>query len=987
MTQNSLFGKENFLPEDIQQATLVSSEIKDQKDLFNLKTLSPAKINEKQQTAAQPESLRLEDKSFSFHRRLRIQNTFRVERVRDQFKSLDAKQIAEQYSRQNVKVSSLSIPEYIKIVNESAQSKLEPIHFLPPLISTRLNQFSLKRDNFNIGNQNGNNQLNDRDFSNFGRKNNSSNFVNDDEIKYIHSNIVDFLDSSLQMSKQNWNQYKNSLFNKKNKSRSLQPSPQANKINQSRNIMLNSFTSKLAKKQILQLQLEHNKNQFEQAKQYNLSAIKERFNTEIKVAQNYKKKLESQPKIISYPSRGRILENMMHIQIVKQIHEMSGNDLSTTILQSNNDNKDQMLKNEPKLNMMKVQYKGFWLNNEQKGWKPPARETTSCTQYGDKCFLYGGLGMEVLNDLCLFNIQQNEWLPLPQRGEYPKEGRFGHSLDIYKKQLIMFGGEKKCTPSSKLKELVNEVRIMNLETFEWKILRNSGDMVESRRDHVSSIVGKNLIIHGGISQKSYCNDMFHLDLQHNRWQEASCLNLQKIFPEGIAHHKAIPVYFFERKSIQLYKSLEDKSADKLSRVNSSIFQQLLFLKQILQIKEEGVYFFGGVNQSGATNNRLAILKTDSKPMYFIIPETFGEPPKPRCKHSMVYQEQMEWIIIYGGINENSNYGYLNDMYLLKLDTLIWREITFYGQNSQAKHKYIFSIQLLFNKRIGRCGHLSLQHGSTVLIFGGLGDYGIYSLNTKIVELDQKNVLRYAQDEIKMAELKNKKRANQFLDKNLQGNIVKIKQDLSQTEQAMQLQIQILENHKESVAKLMKKLQFKSQNQFLPAPNAISDISHVTNLLIYQNTVQNEEKIKKKELINQQAEKFNESDDHLNETLKNTLDNFYKKESQLSPQNPLSNFRKKVKTLMNASKLNRQNSGNNFLLDSPLTNKSSYSLNSKQQDQSSPLNQASSGNQSPINSLYRNSANFSQKAQDAIKKTLSKNKIRRSQTILSKDFAS
>ncbi|KAL4459853.1 hypothetical protein ABPG74_003379 [Tetrahymena malaccensis] len=970
MTQNSLQSQENFLPEDIQQASLASSEIKDQKDLLNLKTLSSAKINEKLQTAVQSESSRLEDKSFSFHRRLRMQNTYRVERVRDQFKSLDVKQIAEQYTRQNVKVSSLSIPEYIEVVNESAQSKLEPIHFLPPLISSKLNQFSLKRDNFNAGNQNGNNQMNDRDFSNFGRKNNSSNFVNDDEIKYIHSSIVDFLDSSLQMSKQNWNQYKNSLFNKKNKSRSLQPSPQANKNNQSRNTMLNSFTSQLAKKQILQLQLEHNKNQYEQAKQYNLSAIKQRFNTEIKVAQHHKKKLESQPKIISYPSRGRILENMMHIQIVKQIHEMSGNDLSSTIIQSNNDNKDQLLKNEPKLNMMKVQYKGFWLNNEQKGWKPPARETTSCTQYGDKCYLYGGLGMEVLNDLCLFNIQQNEWQQLPQRGEYPKDGRFGHSLDIYKKQLIMFGGEKKCAPTSKLKELVNEVRIMNLETLEWKILRNSGDMVESRRDHVSSVVGKNLLIHGGISQKSYCNDMFHLDLQHNRWQEASCLNLQKIFPEGIAHHKAIPIYFFERKNIQLYKSLEDKSADKLSRVNQLLVIIDSIFKDYFQIKEEGVYFFGGVNQSGATNNRLAILKTDSKPMYFIIPETFGEPPKPRCKHSMVYLEQMEWIIIYGGINENSNYGYLNDMYMLKLDTLIWREITFYGQNS-----------------IGRCGHLSLQYGSTVLIFGGLGDNGIHSLSAKIVELDQKNVLKYAQDEIKMAEIKNKKRANQFLDKNLQGNIVKIKQDLSQTEQAMQLQIQILENHKESVAKLMKKLQFKSQNQFLPAPNAISDIGHVTNLLIYQNTVQNEEKIKKKELINQQAEKFNEQDDHLNETLKNTQDNFYKKESHRSPSSHITNFRKKVKTLINVSKLNRQNSGNNFLLDSPLTNKSSYSQNSKKLDQSSPLDQASSGNQSPLSSLFRNSANFSQKAQDVIKKTMSRNKIRRSQTILSKDFAS
>lgn len=67
-----------------------------------------------------------------------MHSTYRPERIRDSFKSLNVKDIAEQYKKRHVKVSSLSIPEYVDIVNDSALSKVEPIHFLPPIISCSL---------------------------------------------------------------------------------------------------------------------------------------------------------------------------------------------------------------------------------------------------------------------------------------------------------------------------------------------------------------------------------------------------------------------------------------------------------------------------------------------------------------------------------------------------------------------------------------------------------------------------------------------------------------------------------------------------------------------------------------------------------------------------------------------------------------------------------------------------------------------------------
>ena len=51
-----------------------------------------------------------------------------------------------------------------------------------------------------------------------------------------------------------------------------------------------------------------------------------------------------------------------------------------------------------------------------------------------------------------------------------------------------------------------------LENFKWKYIRPIGDLVDARRNHVATIVGRYMIIHGGISPKDqYLNDFWQFD--------------------------------------------------------------------------------------------------------------------------------------------------------------------------------------------------------------------------------------------------------------------------------------------------------------------------------------------------------------------------------------------------------------------------------------------------------------------------------------------
>ena len=68
----------------------------------------------------------------------------------------------------------------------------------------------------------------------------------------------------------------------------------------------------------------------------------------------------------------------------------------------------------------------------------------------------------------------------------------------------------------------------------------------------------------------------------------------------------------------------------------------------MNLKYEGVYFFGGKGANGFPNNHVRLLKVGSIPLQWVNIETFGTPPSPRYSHSMSYSEDQNILVIFGG---------------------------------------------------------------------------------------------------------------------------------------------------------------------------------------------------------------------------------------------------------------------------------------------------------------------------------------------------
>lgn len=98
-------------------------------------------------------------------------------------------------------------------------------------------------------------------------------------------------------------------------------------------------------------------------------------------------------------------------------------------------------------------------------------------------------------------------------GDMPNGGRVGHSVFPWKNGFLIYGGEKRYNKEMKIRECFNDLRYLNLNTFEWKWIRPFGDIIEARRNNAYCTVGKWLFIHGGINNYGrYMNNFYGFNL-------------------------------------------------------------------------------------------------------------------------------------------------------------------------------------------------------------------------------------------------------------------------------------------------------------------------------------------------------------------------------------------------------------------------------------------------------------------------------------------
>ncbi|KAJ4883747.1 Galactose oxidase/kelch repeat superfamily protein [Raphanus sativus] len=165
-----------------------------------------------------------------------------------------------------------------------------------------------------------------------------------------------------------------------------------------------------------------------------------------------------------------------------------------------------------------------WKCVDVRGEGPEAREAHSATLVGKRIFIFGGCGKasgsddEVFyNDLYILNTETLMWQRAVTAGN-PPSARDSHTCSTWKNKIIVVGGED-------LDDyFLSDVHILDTETFVWKQMKTSGQVLTPRAGHVTVALERNLFVFGGFtdSQNLY-DDLNVLDVETGVWSKVAAI--------------------------------------------------------------------------------------------------------------------------------------------------------------------------------------------------------------------------------------------------------------------------------------------------------------------------------------------------------------------------------------------------------------------------------------------------------------------------------
>ena len=222
-----------------------------------------------------------------------------------------------------------------------------------------------------------------------------------------------------------------------------------------------------------------------------------------------------------------------------------------------------------------------------------------------------------------------------------------------------------------------------------------------RKNHASLFLGSSIFIYGGIdSNNNFLNDCWIYDLNKRKWD---LLDFRGRYPPPLGFHSCC-------------MALEK---DQLNSPFLSIYNKPASNRKTLPLlKLEGIFFFGGINETIIPTNLLFQLTIGFKPATFEIPPTNGKPPSPRMCASMNFSPECNMIFIHGGKNDFLDDVHLNDIVMLDLETLDW-------------------IHPATNNLIppSRAQHFSIVIGNQIVIFGGSNAESLLNFDFMMINVD------------------------------------------------------------------------------------------------------------------------------------------------------------------------------------------------------------------------------------------------------------
>ena len=392
---------------------------------------------------------------------------------------------------------------------------------------------------------------------------------------------------------------------------------------------------------------------------------------------------------------------------------------------------------------------------------PCSRMGATFTNYYNKLFLFGGLLSSEQSDLWMLEIRNKvyTWKKIQFSKEITFNPRYGHSCVLFNNSLYIFGGNMNL---KKLKYPLEDILIYNIKTNTMKIgsfknekytFNPSRIYVPQRRNHIAQAIGWNMIVYGGIDiSKEYLKDN-HGDLNQEeiRVNETEIKNVD-INGNVLGDFMALDLVTFKWMNLSniVYKIKEKKSSKKITNgiprvyhssclvlsyenllkgnklniyknntyINEDLLENEMFEeKQKFEIKYEGIYIFGGLDEYFKDTNNLFILHCFRNPLVFFEPVINGAPPSPRHMSVMNFNKILNFITIYGG---KDLYHIYNDLFILDIMNFQWIKIELFGPESIC----------------GRMGHCGGIINEKLYIFGGCDENNKYpSAQVLCIELD------------------------------------------------------------------------------------------------------------------------------------------------------------------------------------------------------------------------------------------------------------
>ena len=320
------------------------------------------------------------------------------------------------------------------------------------------------------------------------------------------------------------------------------------------------------------------------------------------------------------------------------------------------------------------------------------------------------------------------------KDEYKPLPRYGHTMHFYKHKLYIIGGyfhNWKKNPKNEtlliIYDLISgkwykdnaQIKEKDLNTTNSTINRtfnsnifqdinyeanqnnnlNSGPCL--RKNHVSLLIGSQIFLYGGVNQNEiYLGDCWVYNLRVPGW---SVVEISGRIPPALGFHcctLGLEKEQLYNPKLTIYKVPESTR------------------KTVPVLKCEGVFFFGGMNDNRKPTNLFFVMKLGKKQMEFEIPKTFGEPPSPRISASIDFYPNLNFLILHGGRNDLIEHSFMNDFYVLDLETMHW-----------IKASFVKDIP------IERAEHKSLIFGNKLLILGGVNMNSFMNFDFSITNLD------------------------------------------------------------------------------------------------------------------------------------------------------------------------------------------------------------------------------------------------------------